>query len=40
MSITVPIQWVKGNIYLIGSQKMVVEVRNGDLKVRVNGIFE
>lgn len=40
MSITVPIKWVKGNIFFVGAQKMVVEIKRGDLIVRVNGIHE
>jgi len=40
MSITVPIKWVKGNIFFVGAQKMVVELRRGELQVRVNGIHQ
>ena len=40
MSIAVPIKWVKGNIYFVGSHKMVVEIRKNELMIRVNGVHE
>ena len=40
MRITIPIVWIKGNLYLIGSQRIQCEIRRNCLLLRVGGGYE
>lgn len=40
MNITIPILWVKDNYYLIGSQRLICEIKRNCLLVRVGGGYE
>jgi len=40
MRITIPIVWIKGNLYLIGSQRLQLEIRRNCLLLRVAGGYE
>ena len=40
LGLTIPIIWIKGKLYLIGSSRMSCELRNTQLMVRVGGGYE
>lgn len=40
MRITIPIVWIKGNLYLIGNQRIQCEIRRNCLLLRVGGGYE
>ena len=40
MNITIPIIWIKDNYYLIGSQRLICEIRRNCLLLRVGGGYE
>ena len=40
MQITFPILWIKDNYFLVGSQRLIVEIKRNCLLLRVGGGYE
>lgn len=40
MNITFPILWIKDNYYLVGSQRLICEIKRNCLLLRVGGGYE